>query len=306
MAFASVISPEQANQAGDQTFELILTNWGNQGVGQDIDSNRYGSVPPTYTQINTVPPFLPPIIPIPNVLGQFTLPPVVSLAIAPDSHLDMVYFYAIEPFIPGFSKNIVTQRRVLSHDRPWFGRLPSPIIFTSNPFDFSTLVTNVTADSPLVQPDRTFNDTVQNEAGLPVAFGTTLGTEVFIRPKLNVLMYLGTPPSGVPIRRPFGDVFQGASLAATDIIRVWPVMGRRRIRLFVESFIGATSVRVTGVDKIGFAAFGVWRERLLAGPVALVAGGTTTFNLDNPRTDFLCLRVADAGISLRWNLEAWD
>lgn len=307
MAFASVITPDQARVAGEQNWELILTNWGNAGTLADPDSNRYGSVFPGTTQKNPAPP--PATIPVPNVPGQFILPPVVALAIAPDSFIDLVWMYSLAPFIPGTSSNAVSYRRLLSQDRPWLGQLTSPLIFASSPQTFGLF--NPSIQNVANQPERQFFDTVRNEAGVTVAFGTALdgGTgNIFIKPRLNVLLYLRDPPASIPKRAPFGDYFVTATLAGDNIMRVWPVMGRRHIRVVITNLgAAATTVRLTGVNFEGFSILGTWQERLLAGPTALAAAATTTFILDTPIANFLVLRTNGvAGQLIIWNCEAID
>lgn len=290
MAFASVISPDQARLNGEQVWELILTNWGNQGALKDADSNQYGNFPGT------------------NILNQFTLPPAVALAIAPDSYLDLTWMYPLVPFIPGTKKTNTAYQRLLSQDRPWLGGTSSPLIFTAGPSFLGPQTTQALAN----QPERIFFDTVVDEAGAVIPFGTALdgGTgAIFIQPRLNVLMYLRDPPASIPKRAPFGDHFLRLSPAGDNIVRVWPVMGRRHIRVIVWNNIGgAVNVRLTGVDTLGLPifAFGTPHERLLAGPVALGAGALTTFNLDTPITDYLVLRANGAGNTLFWNCEAID
>jgi len=315
-----------AKQLGDNVYELILTNWGNRGMAQDPNN---GSI--------SYPPVVTPQPPIGNgsipILGQFTLPEIPSLAaiaIAPRSDIDrcIVHYVPLPqvpptfvnlPLVPGpdlvnctidqgfvNKGGILQSEQVLDTHAPLIGQQPGPIIIRAHPVAWFA--------------DRYFP--LGGGPGQP--YGTQLAGQTFgyngpiwINPELRLLLYFNgraaLPPTA---RAPFHLSFLCSPDATDRIIRVMPIVGRRRVRVSARNRSAvAVNVTITGTfsevlaTSNTVAPFGITDhfEVLLAASVAIAADQSNVFTIESPGVSFLIIHANTAGIgALELGIDAFD
>jgi hypothetical protein len=301
-----------AKQLADGVYELILTNWGNRGQKQDPNNGSI-SYPPVQSNANGS-------IPIVSPSGIFLSPPVPSLAaiaISPRSTVDRCILHfqplnqaasTINPDPPasvlmpctidqGFINKggILETEMILSADAPLIGQLPGNIIIRSHPFGWysDTYV-------PLGVPAGPIPFGTQLEGGgfLTPGFGSR-----WINPELRLLLFLSAKPSALPPprRAPFHSAFQCQPPGTNEIMRVVPIMGRKRVRVSVyhNANGGGITVQLTGMFQTqqatnntgpNFVDLNV-TEVQLAAPVAVAAGASHVFELEQPGVPFLAVRA---------------
>jgi hypothetical protein len=313
-----------AKQLGDNVYELILTNWGNRGLAQDSNN---GSI--SYPPVKNVPGFLPNTTAIP-ILGEFTLPPIPSLAaiaIAPRSDLDRcILNFASLPQTapelsvdPGFSieegfvdrGGILQTEQILAVSAPLIGQLLGPIIIRAHSAHW-------------------FGDTYILSDGLGTSkpFGTALNQIVnlvnpdrplWTNPQLRLLLYLNgraaLPPT---IRAPFHAqrvwIFSGAT---EELMMVVPVMGRKYVRVTFHSDTDDIAVRITGTFYTLFrpGIFGDinpndWEVPLI-GPTTVLEKTSETFTCNcelvhTPLSYLLVKAKSQVLRTCRFTIDAYD
>lgn len=301
MALLSLLSPGEAANAGDLIYELILSNWGNWGAKRDLTN---GSI--------VFPPIAGNGIPL---ASDPSLPSVFGMAIAPRSDVDRVivrYNTHRPDTLPStFFFNdggILESETKVSVDAPFVGQLTGPIVLRADPthwFADSYVPANVAAPPALP------------------AFGTAF--DRFVNPELRLLLYVSPkivlPARGrVPFYNELTRAFLSTETGTEVLLRVVPIMGRRRARVSFAVSGGTgpgsnVTVRVsgtfTGVTSTGGAVPNVRVQEVpLAGPTVIDAntGGVATFTLEDPESSFLLLKATPsvANVTIRAAVEARD
>lgn len=285
-----------AIQLADNVYELILTNWGNRGLMQDQFN---GSI--SYPPVKTLPGGGVPI------LGDFTLPPIPSLAaiaISPRSLVDrcIVNFASLpqapESLTPGGNSidrgfvqqgGILETEQILSIHAPLIGQQPGPIVIRAH-------------------ADSYFSDTyipIANNLTPVMPFGTALPTNVgggliWLNPELRLLLYMNgrgaLPPT---YRAPL--LFRVSNYTFTsnneELIAVVPVAGRRYVRVQYKTGGIDVTLNITGVQWNGQPSGGTGLvtnrnfEFPLAGPIAIAGTGSVSVEIDNPGVTFLLVKA---------------
>ena len=280
----------------DNSYELILTNWGNRGQKQDKDN---GSI--QYPPVKTLSNGAIPIVPDNSKFIIQPLPSLAAIAIAPRSSIDRCILHLIpqEQAQPGVSQvpptssinqgfvnqgGILETEQILSTHTPLIGQLSGPIIIRAHPAHY-------------------FGDTyIPSGTVTPAAFGTAIptnnGNPVWINPELRLLLFLtgrgALPPTQrAPLYIPVNYTFTGNT---EELIAVAPVMGRRHIRVEYRADTGGASVRLTGTFHITTPAAGpTWAthqdfEVPLVSATALAANAAAQFVVDNPGISYLLIK----------------
>lgn len=275
MAFTSTLGTILASKFGDEVYELILSNWGNRGVGADVQSLVYPGRP-----------------------SDEPLPSVTGIAISPRSEVDRVYVgYTPNPLLkapvlnPYPAGGVNPQDVLVSVDRPWFGQLNGPLAIRAD-------------------PEQWFGDTYL-PAGAPVApFGTVLAPTVFQAPTLRLLLFLRGLASQGMRRSPlahsdFIEPTGPAGPVAEQLVRVFNVHGRRRVRIMLRGVLtggGTVQVRVGGVVSGVSGLSGpstpiiTGLESELVAATVLADQAATTKYLDLPQVQYLTLYMSRAGV----------
>jgi hypothetical protein len=301
-----------AKNLGDNVYELILTNWGNRGLAQDLNN---GSI--SY----------PPVKSLPNgaipIEGVFTLPEIPSLAaiaIAPRSHLDrcILHFTALpqtppeltpnaNPIDAGFvnNGNMLESEQLLSIRAPLIGQLPGPII--------------IRAVSAHWYSDTYF----RIGAGIftPFPFGTAIppnvgDNPVWNNPELRLLLYLtGRSALPPPVRAPLHIANPQYTFTTVneELLSVVPVMGRKYVRIHYKAGFNDVVVRVTGSvwngQPTGPSAFEIQRnfEMDLGSTTNILGLDATEIIIDNPGVSYLLLKVKAGILDVgRFTIDAFD
>lgn len=218
-----------AIRLGDSTYELILPNWGNLGKRADATSQQY---PAARTSVRGTFP-----IDLTALVGE-PIPSLFGIAISPRSTVDRCCLQLAQPQIsvPRVGAGGVTftslggipaSEQVLSINSPLIGQQPGPIVLYAHPYGWFS------------------DDYIQAGVNAPPApFGTALLDNpatnlVWTNPELRVLLYLNSrgvlPPT---VRAPLHLTYEfGNANAGTYLTKVVPIMGRKRVRVAVQSYI---------------------------------------------------------------------
>jgi hypothetical protein len=300
-----------------------LTNWGNRGQAQDPNnaSIRY---PPVKTNANGS---------IPIIAPQYTLPEIpglTAIAIAPRSDIDrcIVHYVPLQqipstfanlPIVPGpdlvnctidqgfvNKGGILQSEQILDVHAPLIGQQPGSIIIRAHPAAWFA--------------DRYFP--LGGGPGQP--YGTLLGAQTFgfngpiwINPELRLLLYLNgraaLPPAS---RAPFHLVFLCSPDATDRIMRVMPIIGRRRVRVSARNrSAGVVNVTITGTfgeviaSSNTVAPFGITDhfEVLLSATVAIAGDQSNVFEIESPGVSFLIIRANTGALgALELSIDAFD
>ncbi len=324
-----------AKQLADNVYELILINWGNRSATTQDPNNGSISYPPVKSIQPTG------AIPILPVSGDFLLPAIPSvaaIAIAPRSTVDRcIINYTTLPQTPpqtlvdpfnsvqmpctieqGFINKggILETEQVLSNDSPLIGQQPGPIIIRAHPFGwFSSSYTPVVGSDP-----------AQTAFGPGMAGGSAVGG-TWVGPQLRLLLYLTGSAALPPQRRaPFHLAFDAApgfpGAGLDEVLKVVPIMGRRRVRVTVRVF-GPNpdrTFRLTGMFQVqdpnsngppppqpNYVVLEM-PEVELAAAVTVAADSSYVFELDQPGVPFLAIRGRSGFINAftSISIDAWD
>jgi hypothetical protein len=320
-----------AKQLADGVYELILTNWGNRGQAQDLDN---GSI--QYPPIKSLPNGAIPIVPLPGT-GDFLLPPIPSLsaiAIAPRSTVDrcIIHYASLQQasaslhvnafdglFLPctieqGFVNKggILESEQELSVGAPLVGQQSGPVIVRAHRDTwFSDVYFPLVGGGPFGLPFGTAID----KSYIIDANGGNVGA--WVNPTLRLLLYLNGATALPPLRRaPFRDVFDCRPPATSEIMRVVPIIGRRRVQVTIDALASSVTFQITGCTQAQFPASNTGptfvnfeiQEVNLAGPVLITGGTQQIFTFDQPGLTFMIIRGSSGFItsSTRVIIDAYD
>lgn len=318
-----------AKQLADNVYELILTNWGNRGQKQDPNNGSI-SYPPVKSNANGS-------IPIVPENGIFLAPPIPSLAaiaISPRSTVDrcIVHYQPLQqapsttladPFVnvnmpctleQGFINKggILETETVLCADTPFTSQQPGPVIIRAHPATWYS-DTYIPLGSP--SGPTPFGTAMEQHGNLTPGYGP-----VWINPELRLLLFLSAKPSALPLprRAPFHSAFNCQPPGTDQIMRVVPIAGRKRVRVSVYHNVngGGINIGVTGMYQLqdatsntgpNFVQLDV-AEVQLAAPVAVAAGASHVFEIEQPGVAFLAVRATSGFINSFTNvsIDAWD
>jgi hypothetical protein len=300
MALVSPITLAQAIANGQPFWDCFLTNWGNTGVGGDpsLGSVRF------------------------PLAGQLPIAGITGVAIGERSRVCSTYVRYFAPGIPEAN----WPKAVVSQDTPLLVSVPGPMVFTVDPTGQAAEDGTFTNDqSPLIE--SLFSDSLLRIGSTAnSAFGTSIADvgklQPWVDPFLHLRLFLD--PSKTPLatakRAPFADsfthVFPTAGSAET-LLRVWPIAGRRRVRITFRGdsgiAVGVHNLRVSGAQtKLFIGAQPTAVEFALTGGTATVnfaTGQVATFNFSDLNCEYLLFYsdgTAVAGSQASCVMESWD
>jgi len=231
------LNPRTVSQAvkfGSSIYELILSNWGNRGSGQD-PTNGSIQFPPEQSQSNGNIPIIGQLIGIP-------IQTLFAISIAPRSDWDRCILRTASDQQPqqllppanqqaGFINqgSILETEQVLGVHDPLIGQLQGPTIVRANQSGW-------------------YSDTYvpAGQAATTLPFGTALGNPppgstggpIWYNPELRLFLYLTAqaplPPSHrAPFHHEYSYVF--ATAGTQQLTKVVPMMGRSHVRVSMHA-----------------------------------------------------------------------
>lgn len=266
----SGIGPLVAQALGQQVWNAVLSNWGNQGAAADAYSNRY-----------------------PNKTDDEPIPTVQAIALSPGSTVDeAVIVYNADPSGDAESSSGFL---TVSKDRPWFGQIDGRF---SVPLALKRL-------EILSGQQTKWGDTYlpQNSA-TPTPYGTAINVDGqpprFIVPFLSLNFYLRGPLPQPGKRDPFQyteNLVSAGSIGVESLLRVYPIFGRRRVRLMIRATTAnSVDIRVALGQIVNATVLNVIETQVSPatfGTKTTIPGNQVAYvNIDEPMASFLHLYVS--------------
>jgi len=304
-----------AIQLADNIYELILTNWGNRGLQQDLNNGSISYPPVKSNPDGTIP-----------IIGEFTLPLIPSLtaiAIAPRSTVDRCIINytslpqtatTLTPAAPTIDQGFVNQgnlletEQVLSIHAPLIGQQPGPIVIRAHETSYFS-DSFIPIGNTIVAPAQPFGTAIPpNVSGAPV----------WTNPQLRLLLYLNGKAALPPPRRaPFHfatSSFTFTTANTQTVLAVVPFQGRRYARVNFKSGAGDIILNLTGVQWNGTPTGGpTWVinrnfEYPLAGPINITGPNSVSPIVENPGAAFLLVKAESTNLldTVRFTVDVFD